>query len=169
MRRSIFHWCILMTIGFLAQHGSTTTVTTTPVDAVDGTTERTVCQPHNLTGPIDIVFVMDRSESLNSANFEVMRDFVARVLRLYSTPSPDEARVAVISFGTNVTVDLNYISRETQAYSCEFFHPQGPFYTSVQYDDDFDQTDSGNEELSGDHLKITKQSLYTVHVRVSRM
>lgn len=113
--------------------GQTTTKTTTAT----ATTQTTDCRVHDLTGQTDIVFLIDRSTSVGNGSFQKMKAFAKDILNKYTIVSPDHTRVTVISFGSYVTEDINFINAShTEVpviYECEFFHEHGPFQTQVRY------------------------------------
>lgn len=105
---------------------------------------------HDLTGAVDIVFVMDRSTSVSRLNFNHMHTFAREILE-HTTISPDNTRAAVVSFGSNVTTDVNYISGDEPVYECEFYHKLGSFNTQVSYvvGGSNSQTHPPSEEIIG--------------------
>lgn len=86
---------------------------------------------HDLTGPMDVVFVMAKPTSVT--DFIAMRNFVKDILQRYTVISPGKTRVAVILVGPDVTEVINYISRDSAVHECEFFHPRGLFRTDVTF------------------------------------
>lgn len=92
----------------------------------------TLCQ-HNLTGSVDLVFLMDRSNNMNQDTFNDMQAFVVDISKRYMIINPNKTRVAVILFDPDVTEAINYISRDPPVYACELFHERGPFRTEVTF------------------------------------
>lgn len=110
------------------------------------------CQ-HDLTGATDIVFLMDRSGSTSEDHFNYTKDFARQILKKHTIISPCYTRVAVISFGGDVTEDINCINASNAAsYECGEFL-SGPFETKVQFQNGITKSTTMQEEFVGKYCK----------------
>ncbi len=77
---------------------------------------------YNFTGPMDVVFVMDRSESVNSGKFNESRNLILDIIERSMRIGPDSDRVgiAVITFDATSEVVLDLITPGVPpVYFCE--------------------------------------------------
>ncbi len=63
------------------------------------------------SSPKDVIFVLDRSDAVGSANFYVQeKELVRRLIRQYFAVRPTDFNVAIVTFGREATTVLNYTS-----------------------------------------------------------
>jgi len=65
-----------------------------------------VTAPPPINYPIDVVFVVDESESVGSDNFTTMKSFLSQIISRLDIDSGN-ARVGLVTFSTNVTTVIN--------------------------------------------------------------
>ena len=56
---------------------------------------------------VDLTFVVDHSNSVGPANFEVMKQFIGRTMEHFKI-GPDQTRVSVVCFGTQANVEWTF-------------------------------------------------------------
>ena len=85
---------------------------------------------------IDLVFILDRSTGVSAEVFytEELR-ITQDILQYYTRIAEDYTRVAVITFGKDVTVDFNYITSQDGVVKCELSESSKDIQNLKYYDD----------------------------------
>ena len=63
-----------------------------------------------------------------------MKLFISDLIEYFLVIRPEQNRIAVVSYGADVTVDLDFISRPSNITECELFAVGGQWETNVVFD-----------------------------------
>ncbi len=100
---------------------------------------------YNFATAADVIFLLEASHSSQTADFNAAKSFVKSVVGDSMVLGPDYSngvRLALVLFGDNVTVPIDYIQDATSPYYCQMFGPWGAFESHVHQ---FPETQDGKK------------------------